>query len=119
MPSRPGAARGLILLALLSVAGFSVGYGRFAWEDSGAFAFVLFGVPLMCTVSALWVERADGALLAPAVVAVLGLVCLAWSLLTGLGIGLVFLLPSFLLLSAAAVSRTHRTDTDASASSGP
>jgi hypothetical protein len=106
----------LILLALLSVVVFAAWYGRFAWEDSGAFALILFAVPLLCTLGALGVERAGGRTLAPAIVAVLGLVSLSWSLLTGLGIGVGFLLPSFLLLLAAAVSRTHRTGPEAATS---
>ena len=54
--------------------------------------------------TALAVERATGTMVAPAFVAVLGAVCVGWSLITGLGIGLVFPVPSVLLLVAAAVS---------------
>ncbi|WP_157937056.1 hypothetical protein [Geodermatophilus chilensis] len=44
------------------------------------------------------------------------MVSLAWSLLTGLGIGMVFVVPSSLLLVAAVVSWSHRTRRDSSPS---
>lgn len=107
-------AQGLIAIALAGVLGVTAWYGRLAWEDSGAFAFALFGVPLLCTAAALWAERSGTTVLAPVVVAVLGLISVAWSLLTGLGIGLGFLLPSLLLLVAATVSWVERRETSPS-----
>ena len=106
----------LILVALAGVLVSSAWYGGAVWRDSGSFALVLFGVPALCAVVALRVERSTAMMVAPAVVAVLGLVAVGWSLLTGLGIGLVFLLPALLLLLAAgrswgdrAASRPVRT----------
>src|SRR3712207_4172309 len=101
-PSR--GARALIVVSLLGLLGVTAWFWRLAWEDSGRFAFVLFGVPLLCAVLALAAERLGGTRLVPAVVGMLGAVALAWSLVTGLGIGLAFALPAFLLLTAAAVS---------------
>ena len=100
-------AFGSIVVSLVWVIGFAAWYGQRVWEDSGSFALVLFGVPLLCAALALWAERA-GTRAAPGVVAVLGVVSLAWSLLTGLGIGLGFLLPSLLLLVAAMISWVDR-----------
>ena len=109
-------AQGLIVVSLVGVVGLAVLYGRWAWADSGSFALVLFGVPLVCTASALWAERVSRTMLAPAVVAVLAAVSLAWSLLTAGGVGLGFLVPSVLLLLAAMVSWLHRSGRDPSAS---
>ncbi|MGY2085942.1 hypothetical protein [Blastococcus sp. SYSU DS0539] len=105
--SSPG-ARGLIAVSLVGLAAFAAWSGRAAWADSGGFALVLFGVPLTCGLLALWAERASGTMLAPAVVALLGAVSVGWSLLTGLGLGLGFLLPSLLLLAAATISWVDR-----------
>jgi hypothetical protein len=57
-------------------------------------------------------------MLAPAVVAVLGVVSTGWSLLTGLGIGGGFLVPSLLLLGAAMLSWLHRQERNSAASLG-
>jgi hypothetical protein len=105
-------AQGLIVVSLVAVIGVTAWYGRFALEDSGAFAVVLFGIPLACAAFALWAEHVIKTMLAPAVVAALGVVSLAWSLLTALGIGGAFLLPSLLLLLAATVSWIHRLGRD-------
>ena len=109
MNSSRRSARLLLVAAVVGVLVPATWYGRLAVEDSGAFAVVLFGVPLGCAVLALWVERATATRLGPAVVAVLGLVALGWALVTGLGIGLVFVPTALLLLSAAAVSGVERT----------
>ncbi|WP_346623455.1 hypothetical protein [Blastococcus montanus] len=69
---------------------------------------MLFGVPLACAALALWAENASVTAPAPAVVAVLGAVSVGWSLLTGPGLGLWFLLPSLLLLVAAMISWIDR-----------
>ncbi|MGY1917272.1 hypothetical protein [Blastococcus sp. SYSU DS0973] len=108
MATQSPAARGLIGLALAGVAGLAAWSGRAAWEDSGAFALVLFGVPLACAALALLAESAGAPVLAPAVVAVLGAASVGWSLLTGLGLGPGLLLPSLLLLVAAMISRVDR-----------
>ena len=98
----------LIVVSLVVVSGITVWYGSYVWEDSGSFAFLLFGVPLACRALALAAERAGRTRLASGVVAVLGSASLAWSLVTGLGIGGAFLLPSCLLLVAAMVSWVDR-----------
>ena len=102
-------ARGLEVAALVLVVALAAALGRTAWDDAGGWAVVLFGVPLGCAGAAVAAERAGGPVLAPVLVAVCGVVSLAWSLLTGLGIGLVFALPSALLLAAAVVTRVDRT----------
>ena len=61
MPTYSGGAFGLIVVSLLAVVGVAARYGCPAWEDSGWFTAVLFGVPLACTGLALWAERAGGA----------------------------------------------------------
>ena len=109
-------AQGLIVVALLCVLGLAAWYGPTGWADSGSFILVLFGIPVVCTAVALWAERTSRTLLAPAVIAALALVSVSWSLLTAGGIGLVFVLPSFLLLLAAMVSWLHRMGRDPSAS---
>ena len=106
-------ARGLIAVSLVGVLAFAALQGRAAWEDSGGFAFVLFGIPLGCAAVALVAERPGGALLAPAVVAVAGVVSLAWSLLTAGGIGLGFAPSSMLLVVAALRSWADRREVEA------
>jgi len=103
--------------ALLCVLGAAAWYGRTGWADSGPFVLVLFGIPLACAAVAPAVERRSRTVLAPAVVAALAVVSLAWALLTGLGVGLVLIPPSLLLLFAAMASWLHRTGRDAAASS--
>jgi hypothetical protein len=116
MASRSRGAQGLIVVALLCVVGLAAWYGRTVWADSGSFVLVLFGIPLACTAIALWAERTSRTVPAPALLAALAVVSLAWSLLTGLGIGMVFVVPSSLLLVAAVVSWSHRTRRDSSPS---
>ena len=118
VPASRGAP-GLIAVALLCVLGLAAWYGPTVWADSGSFVVVLFGIPSACTAIALWVERRSRTMLAPGVLAALAVVCLAWSLLTGLGIGLVFSVPSSLLLIAAVVSWADRTGRGSSASVRP
>lgn len=109
-------AQGLIVVALLCVLGLAAWYGPTGWADSGSVILVLFGIPVVCTAVALWAERTSRTLLAPAVIAALALVSVSWSLLTAGGIGLVFMLPSLLLLLAAMVSWLHKMGRDPSAS---
>ncbi|SET59493.1 hypothetical protein [Geodermatophilus poikilotrophus] len=108
-------ARRLIVVALLCVLGLAAWYGRTGWADSGPFVLVLFGIPVVCTAVALWVEGTSRTMLAPAVVAALAVVSLSWALLTALGIGLVLVAPSVLLLLAALASWLHRTGRDTAA----
>jgi hypothetical protein len=99
----------LIVVALLGVGALAVRYGADAWDDSGSIAILLFGIPAACAAIALGVERATRTTVGPALVAALAAVSVGWSLITGLGIGLVFLVPSFLLLAAAAASWGDRS----------
>ncbi|MCZ2861265.1 hypothetical protein [Blastococcus sp. VKM Ac-2987] len=108
MATRSRGACGLVVVSLAGLVGVAAWYGRAAWADSGAFALVLFGVPLACAALALWAESGSSTLLAPAVVTGCGAVSVGWSLVTGLGIGLGFLLPSLLLLVAATISWVDR-----------
>jgi hypothetical protein len=80
---------------------------RAAWADSGGFALAQLGIPLACASLGL-VAESRGGTAAPAVLVVVGLLSLAWSLLTALGLGLPLLVPSLLLLLAAAPSWDHR-----------
>ena len=116
MASFSRGAQGAIVASLVGVIGLAALYGRLVWADSGSFVFVLFGVPVVCTAVALWAERASRTMLAPAVVAALGAVSLAWSLLTAGGIGFGFVLPSLLLLLAATASWVHRLGRDSATS---
>jgi hypothetical protein len=103
----------LILVALLGVVVLAAIFWQEVWADSGSFAVILFGIPLVCAAGAWVAERAGRGSLAPAVVAVLGVVSLAWSLLTAGGLGYALVPSSLLLLVAAAVSwvdrREHRS----------
>lgn len=77
------------------------------WQDAGAFAFLLLGLPVVvCLVAVLtsrsryarWVTWAAAA------------VVLGWSLVLGLGIGLFFLPVAFVLAAAAARDDPARQD---------
>ena len=116
MASSSRRAQGLIIVGLVCVLGLAAWYGRTVWEDSGSFVFALFGVPVACTTLALWVERRSRTVLAPAVVSALALILLSWSLLTALGIGILFVVPAFLLLLAALASWLHGPRRNSSAS---
>jgi len=75
--------------------------GRGTWADSGSFAVIALGVPV---IGALLPFVPMGSRRATTVLTYLaGLAVLAWSLLLGLGIGL-FLLPTAALLLGAAVT---------------
>lgn len=97
----------LIVVSLALVAGLAAWYGRTVWADSGSFAVALFGVPLVCTAGALWVERAGRGRQTPVGVGALAAVSLGWSLITALGFGLL-LVPSLLLVVATLVSWADR-----------
>ena len=112
MVSSSRGAQGLIVVSLVGVVGVAASYAGAVWADSGAFFFVLFGIPIVCAALALVAERASGTTAASASVAVLGVLSLAWSLVTGLGIGLVLLVPSLLLLAAAMISWVDRRNSE-------
>ena len=106
-PSR--GAQVLIVVSLLGVLGLAAWQGPLVWEISGSGVFFLvFGPPAGCAALALRVERVRGTVLAPAVVAALGLVSVAWGLVTLLSGGLYLLVPALLLLVAAMVSWVDR-----------
>ena len=109
-------AQVLIVVALLGVVVLTAVYGQEVSADSGAFAFALFGIPLTCTVVALGVERATDKVWAAAIVAVLGAVCLVWSLLNAGGLGYGLLPSSLLLLVAGTVSWIDRRGRDSAPS---
>ncbi|MCZ2816892.1 hypothetical protein [Modestobacter sp. VKM Ac-2984] len=102
-PSR--GAQVLIVVSLLGMFGLAAWQGRLVWEISGPSVFVLvFCPPAACAALALRVESVRGTVLAPAAVAGLGVVSVAWALFTGLAGGLHLLAPALLLLVAAVVS---------------
>ena len=102
----------LLALSLALVAGLAAWYGRAIWDDSGAFALALFGVPALCVSGALGAERAVRGPAAAVAVGVLAAVSLGWSLVVALGFAQL-LVPALLLVAAAVVSwagrRTDRT----------
>ncbi len=100
----------LTAVSLLCVLAVVVLFGGVAWEDSGSFAVVLFGIPVVATAGVLWVELATRGLGAWTVSAALAAISLTWSLITGLGLGLFLLLPSSLLVVAVAASLGHRLE---------
>ncbi|MCZ2818137.1 hypothetical protein [Modestobacter sp. VKM Ac-2984] len=106
-PSSPGACV-LTAVSLVGVLGYSAWQGPILWEDSGSIVFLLFGVPAVFAAVALGVECASRTMLAPAVVAVLAVASLVWSLVTALGVGFGLLVPSLLLLVAAMISWVDR-----------
>ncbi len=80
-----------------------------AWQDSGAFALVLVGVPVVCAIVMIAATVADRwAALATWTAAV---ALLIWSLLTSLGLGLYFLGPAVLMIVAAAAAGRGRQTT--------
>lgn len=101
-------AQGMIAVALLFVAGLAAAFGGFVWADSGSFVFALFGIPLACAGLALAAERLIRTIVAPVVVAGLGVVSLGWSLITAGSFGLGFALASLLMMGAASPSLSHR-----------
>lgn len=106
-PSSPGACV-LTAVSLVSVLGYSAWQGPAVWADSGSVALILFGVPTVFAAVALWVECASRTMLAPAVVSVLAVASLVWSLVTALGVGFGLLVPSLLLVVAAMISWVDR-----------
>ncbi|MFQ1001286.1 hypothetical protein [Modestobacter sp. SSW1-42] len=104
-PSRGSSA--LLVVSLALVAGLAAWYGRAVWDDSGAFAVALFGVPLLCAAGALVAERAARGPAAPVVVGVLAAGSLAWSLVVALGFAQL-LVPALLMVAAGLVSWADR-----------
>ena len=102
---RSGAwARPLQGCALLSAVAAAVAVWSTAWSDSGAFALLLLGVPVVLAAASLGIpERARWRRVGVWLFAVL---LLGWALLLGLGVGLVFVPSALLLLAAATVSNS-------------
>lgn len=77
-----------------------------AWADSGGFALLLVGVPLVLAAGSLLVKGSSR--LSSAVVGVAALLMLGWALLTGLGFGGFFVGPALLLVASATASTLGR-----------
>ena len=101
---RPGAwARPLHWGALLSAVAADVGVWSTTRSDSGAFALLLLGVPVVLAAASLGIpEQARWRRVG---VWLFALLLLGWALLLGLGVGLVFV-PAAMLSLAAAVSNS-------------
>ncbi len=100
-------ARALRLAAAVATAAVAAVVASPAWRDSGAFAIVVVGVPLLCAAAALVVPlggRSGAAAAWGAAVVMLG-----WSLLTALGLGGYFLVPSALMVAAAVAATPGRS----------
>lgn len=91
----------LIFLATAVAIGTAIAFGPAAWRDSGGFAVVLVGVPVLCCLVALVADLADRRRAISTTFAAAGL--LIWSLITVVGLGLLFLPAALLLAAAAAV----------------
>jgi len=78
-------------------------------EDGGAVLVVLLGLPALCcaagVLGARWRSRWGVPLMAAA-----ALVCLAWTLLTALGVGFLPLVPAVLLVAATVLSASGRLE---------
>ena len=102
---RAGAwARPLHWGALLSAVAADVGVWSTTWSDSGAFALLLLGVPVVLAAASLGIpEQARWRRVG---VWLFALLLLGWALLLGLGVGLVFVPAAMLSLAAAAASNS-------------
>lgn len=97
-------ARPLHWGALLAAVAAAVTVWPTTWPDSGAFALLLLGVPVVLTAACLGIpEQARWRVS----VWLAALLLLGWALLLGLGVGLVFV-PAALLLLAAAGTVSNR-----------
>ena len=95
-------ARPLQWGALLAALAAAVTVWPTTWPDSGAFALLLLGAPVVLAATSLGIpEQARWRRVSAWLVAFL---LLGWALLLGLGVGLVFVPAALLLLAAAAVA---------------
>lgn len=117
MDRRSRISVGLRLTAAVATVAVAVVVAAVSWEDSGAFALVLAGVPTLAVVPLL-VPRLRTRTAAIATWAAAGVV-LAWSVLTGLGTGVYFAAPGILLLVAAIASLSREPTPGATASTTP
>jgi len=102
---RSGAwARPLHWGALLTAVAAAVAAWSTTWSDSGAFALLLLGVPVVLAAASLGIpEQARWRRVG---VWLFALLLLGWALLLGLGVGLVFVPAALLLLAAATVTNS-------------
>ena len=95
-------ARPLQWGALLTAVAAAVAVWSTTWSDSGAFALLLLGVPVVLAAACLGIpEQARWRRVG---VWLFALLLLGWALLLGLGVGLIFVPAALLLLAAATVS---------------
>lgn len=106
--SHPGGAwaRPLLWGALLAAVAAAVAVWPTAWRDAGTFTFLLLGVPVVLAAASLGIP--EQARWRRAGVWVSALLLLGWSLLLGLGVGLVFVPAALLLLAAAGTAPNSR-----------
>jgi hypothetical protein len=100
-------ARTLRWAAALATAAVATVVAWPAWQDSGAYAIALVGVPVLCAGAALGTPT--GGRRGAAVAWCAAVVLLGWSLVHGLGLGGYFLGPSALGLAAAAAATPGRS----------
>lgn len=103
-PSTAGSA--LRWVALVLAVGIAALLLPAALSDSGAFGYVLVGLPVLAALFPLLAQHVGR--LVPLVSAMGAAVMLCWGLLLGLGLGLYFVLPAVMLGLAAAVTPVER-----------
>jgi hypothetical protein len=101
---RPGRIARWIAFGL--VVGIAIALSLPAYDDSGWFAFMLLGIPLVDSVLALIADYV-GRWVA-GVTWIAALILIAWSLVTALGAGFYFLAPGLVMLVAAVLSAPRR-----------
>ncbi|WP_258725138.1 hypothetical protein [Cellulomonas sp. NS3] len=117
MDGRSRISVGLRLTAAVATIAVAIVIAAVSWEDSGAFALVLAGVPMLA-VAPLLRPHLRPRTAAIATWAAAGIV-LAWAVLTGLGTGAYFAAPGVLLLVAAIASLARAPAPGATASTTP
>jgi hypothetical protein len=95
----PRVLRRVAAAATLLVAALAAGP---AWRDSGTFALVLVGIPVLCAAAVLAADRTGRR--TAAVTGVAAVVLGAWALVTALGLGGWFLAPAAVMVAAAVAS---------------
>jgi hypothetical protein len=104
----PGRGAGALrFAAAIATAAVAAVVASPAWQDSGAFAIALVGVPLLCAAAVL--AAPPGGRSAPVVAWGAAVVMLGWSLLTALGLGGNFLVPSVLMVATAVAATPGRS----------
>ncbi|WP_299037186.1 hypothetical protein [uncultured Pseudokineococcus sp.] len=118
MPDRAGQqVRAGVVLAWASLAAAVVAavatallLGGTALEDGGAVTvLVLLGLPALCCAAGVLGARRRSRWAVP-LMAAAALVCLAWTLLTALGVGFLPLVPAVLLVAATVLSGAGRLE---------